>query len=178
MSVDFGNYTAEKEDGNRPVEFIFHRLKGAPGIMSRPATEANERYHSNSLKKINKITRAAQRKKLSRAEVNKNRKEDAATLAKFCITGWSKGHEPVDIEGDEVPFSEENAREFLLAIPGTDFDDYRRWVIDVDNFREDAEDEDEDEDEDDEEEPTMGESQTSTASSSNGVSDASVTDTP
>ena len=162
---DFSNYAALAEDAQRPREFVFEHIGGRPSILTLPATTANKRYNAARLKTINKRTkggRAAGR--ISPSSIEAARAEDADMISKFCATGW--GVPPVDATtGQPVPFSPDNCREFLLAIPYWMMDEFRAWVSEPLNFTDD----------DCDEADQPGESPACSPSASDGNSDSSAT---
>lgn len=148
--ADFSNYSGLREDGTAAKPFTFEELQGNPTILSRPATSANSRYNNARLKAIGKRTGGGRKKlRVSAATVEAARREDADMLSKFCAVSWDPA--PVDASGEPVPFSADNCKAFLLAIPDWMFDEYRAWVSDPLSFVEDGG-EDDDGDEADEEE--------------------------
>lgn len=137
--VDFSNYSALREDGTVAKAYPFDALKGAPGVMSRPATTANQRYNSARLKALGKRTAGGRKKlRVTSQTIEAARREDAEMLAKYCAVSWT--NPPLDASGQPVPFSAEACQEFFLAIPDWMFDEYRNWVADPLNFVDEGED--------------------------------------
>ena len=105
-----------------------------PGIEMRQANENNPRYFNNLMEVIRRGS-ARRRPKITAQLVKQNRKTDRRLLAEYCAVSWTG---MTNAKGEEVPFSIENCKEFLLALSDENFDIFRDEVADPASFREES----------------------------------------
>ena len=102
-----------------------------PFLMVKPATEANKPFAKSQLARSNKRIKIASARGVSLEALEANRADDRDLYPKHIITGWGN---VFDNEGGEVPFTGENCKEFLEALPGWIFDSLRSFCATPSNF--------------------------------------------
>lgn len=135
----FGNYTKAKVDGNKAVKFVFSGLEGRPTLFVRPASEVNQDFHNDNMKKSKRIVRRMSRNGTIDPEMVKDNREKSYKLyAKHVVTRWENVVEEDGAGGTKpVKFSKKDCEEFLRSIPIDMFDDLREFCVTMDNFRDD-----------------------------------------
>ena len=124
----------ELEVKDKTAEFPLTALRGCPKLIVRPATESNPSYFNEVLRRYSKMIRKVSQKKeitVTTDDLARNRNEDRNLFPKYVITDWK---DVVDSKGNNVPFSEENCREFLKALPDWIFDSIGIFCRDNSNF--------------------------------------------
>lgn len=116
---DFANYAAQKIQAHKTERFTFYDLEGTPTIEGKPATKHNLEYAAAAKRMTPKLKRIQR-------EGSSNSDERAIELlaelfAEHVIVDWPTP--PIDKSGKVVPFTPENCRDFLVAIPDYMFDD-------------------------------------------------------
>ena len=123
-------------EGTELVEvqpYDFDDLKTQPTGFFKPAMEQNKKYAAALLKLSNRRAKRNRGKRgTTPADLARHRAENIFLVSKYCITGWENMK---DIKGGEIEFSEENAREFLTALPHYMFDELYNWLQNPVNFR-------------------------------------------
>lgn len=109
----------------KEAKYVIHQLANEPYLMMKPATEANKPYFNEVLRRSKKNMRAVQAGSFSIAMMDENRAQDRKLYPKLIITGWGNVQ---DSEGILVPYSEENCKGFLEALPDWIFDDIRAFA--------------------------------------------------
>lgn len=134
MAIDFSNLGGLAVDENIEQAFTFRNvfLTDKPvRVTSRPASvDYNAAYRNEIIRRAAERTTAL--KKDDPALLDIARDNDKVLMSETCVTGWS---EVVDAKGKAVEFSPGAALEFFRALPPDIFDDYRAWVVNVENFR-------------------------------------------
>lgn len=116
----------------QPVDYALGQIGGEAVLEVLPATERNKPYHSAFLKK----NAATMRRGTVDGEAAKRaRTVDRKLYPAFVIKGW-RGI--LDKDGSEVPFSADNAAEFVRQLPDWIFDEIRAFCSQARNFVEDA----------------------------------------
>lgn len=124
----------ELEIKDKTVEFPLTHLRNCPKLIVKPATESNAPYFNEVLRRSTKtIRKVSQGKSISITtdDLAKNREEDRRLFPKYIITDWEG---VTDSKGNQVPFSEENCREFLKALPDWIFDQIGIFCRNNSNF--------------------------------------------
>lgn len=127
--VDFSNLKAYE-----PTDMVAYRLtqlQGSCSLNLRPATEANPKYFAAFMKRNAQYAKSNRRVTVTQALINDTRDSDKDLFATHVIVGWSG---ITDINGETVPFTPQNVRQFLDAIPDWIFDDIRAFASDPSNF--------------------------------------------
>jgi hypothetical protein len=106
------------------------------------AGEGNKPYWNEVLRKVASAP-ATGKVKLNDETTRRNRITDAEVFAEHCIVGWDEdasdpAQNPLkDAQGNVVPYSKDEARDFLLAlaehVPYA-FDELRNWLANPRNF--------------------------------------------
>ena len=112
----------------KTVDYTLHQVVGGPTLKLAHAGETNKPYFNDAIRR-NKKNKGAL--KLSAVALKKQRDEDREVFAKFVVKGWTG---VLDVEGQEVPFSPEEAYEYLCALPDELFDEVRLFAREYDNF--------------------------------------------
>jgi len=133
--VDFSNIAAYEQNAD-PRPFVIVQIdngeQGSPVLMVRPATEANEAYYNDWLRRIaERRTSGKRAKEASKDLTRASREEDRELIGLHCLTGWSN---VLDVNGKQVEFTPENGMAFLKALPDWIFDDLRTWAMNPASF--------------------------------------------
>ncbi len=113
-------------------DFTLFDLIGEPVLQVKVAAEQNKPYFNAQLKRTQELHRMSNKgKNINAATVDKLRSIDRELLPKHVIVGWSG---VIDTNGDDAPFTPENAAEFCEALPMTTFDELRSFCGDASNF--------------------------------------------
>jgi len=119
-------------DNSSTAEFIFSRIMGTPVLTVRPAHRVNRDFLNEMLSASKEVARRIGKLEHEDTDFDKVRENDADVFARCIVTGWRN---VVDSDGNEVEFTRDNCREFLLAIPEDMFDNLRTFCLTIDNFR-------------------------------------------
>lgn len=123
-TAKFTLYTIQMPDDTNPV------------LIGRYAGEANKPYYNAVLREQAKGVAAKQAAlkagAISAEMLAEGRELDRELFPKFVLTGWEN---VLDSEGKLVPFNEQNAADFLAALPNEDVDDVRNFFGTRTNFR-------------------------------------------
>jgi len=117
------------------ADFVFYEIEGHPSLTCLPATSINRSFFNAVLKRRKELARKLRGRKNevpTEAEMAAVRKQDAELFVQYIVTGWS---DVIDVDGNEVEFSQEECQEFLMAIPQDMFEDLRNFCLDISNFR-------------------------------------------
>lgn len=131
--------------GSLVVEFPFFQIEGRPVLKVRHAGRTNAPY-ANALDKLNAKSGAMRRLsqgKLDRRTIDAAREDSRDLFSRFVIVGWEN---VVDTSGTPAPFTPENCRAWLAALPDYLFEELLRFCADQQNFLPDAPTEEEVED--------------------------------
>jgi hypothetical protein len=140
--VDFSHLKALEITRETTRQYIFDELEGEPGFVVSPATDDNEDFfqarvefslsqEDDSPDQPRKQTGKPTPEEI-RKEIDQARETDRKLITKACIRDWAKA--PKDKDGNDVPFTPENAYEFLCALPNYMVDPFRRFCVNVRNF--------------------------------------------
>lgn len=119
----------------KTTTYEFVELEGRPKLTVKSATEANKLFYNQVLKRMKRNSRTMQAGQANAELLAANRDEDRELFPKYVITGWSN---VVNDEGTEVPFNEQNCKEFLDALPDWLFDGLREFCSSPANFIEEG----------------------------------------
>lgn len=117
------------------VDYELFQIEGEPVLEVAPATEANKPYFNAVLRRSRKNVRAINAGSISPGMIASNRAEDRLLYAAHIVKGWRNVQ---DAEGKEAPFTSENVRDFLEALPNWIFDDLRTYCGNPANYLEDG----------------------------------------
>ena len=121
---------------NETTELKLYAIEGEPVITVAPATQANSQYFNAILRQSGKQVRELKAgAPISTATLDKNRDQDRALFPKYVVKGWDG---VMDAEGAVVPFTEDNVRDFLEALPDWLMDEIRNFASETRNFLEDV----------------------------------------
>jgi hypothetical protein len=126
--ADFSHFKAFAVTSELRAEYSFNAIEVSgkiPVLEIAPATEANKPYFNALLKRGIKYARQVQAGKVSTQALEDNRENDRELYPLYVVKGWQ---DVLDAKGKEVPFTQENVREFLSAIPAWAFDDLRNFA--------------------------------------------------
>lgn len=121
-----------KVDRGRVAHYTIYQLEGEPVLELAPAGEVNKAYFNDALRRLKKRQAQIKATGISAELVKANREEEYDLFARHIVRGWSN---VLDVNGDEVPYDESNARAFLKALPTDLFDAIRDFAADLSNFR-------------------------------------------
>ena len=130
--TDFSRFKKTTTDSAR---FTFYDLEGEPWVTVKPASAANKPY-------LNSLLKGQRRRRRATADAFiRNRRQDIGLYAQHVVTAWGN---VTDNAGTEVPFSVDNCKDFLAAIPDWLLDELRDFATDPESFT--GEDDDGDDD--------------------------------
>ena len=131
--TDFSNLARQKVSSNDTVTYELYGIDMPDASLTvAPATRANKGFNSASLLKALPMQRRAGGK-MTPDLVDAHRNDLIPIYANHVIKGWTK---VVDANGNEVPFSKENALAFLQALPEQEMDNLVEFCSNEANFRE------------------------------------------
>ena len=121
---EFFSLEYELEDGSTMV----------PWMEVHPVGEINRPYINAVLAQQARNRRRLTKGKIDARMLEENREQDRELYPKFVMTGnWGGWLD--DETGEEVPYSEEAARELLTQLPIDEFDELRAFCNELHNFR-------------------------------------------
>lgn len=106
--------------------------EGPPRLLVAPATEANKPYYNALLRRQQRNATVTRLGRVTAAVLEANRDDDRELFALHVVRNWERVTEdpaPGETEPKPVPFSVENCREFLRALPNWLFDDLRMFAM-------------------------------------------------
>lgn len=138
--ADFGFVRQQAVSDGATARFTLYGIQMPTGdnpvLVGRYAGEANRPYYNALLKRQAKRVQATQAALRANAVTPEmialNRDDDRELFPRFVLTGWEN---VCDAKGKPVAFSEENARDFLEALPNEDFDEVRGFFSNRSQFR-------------------------------------------
>lgn len=142
--VDFSNIAKQAKPQETRL-YIFDSLVGEPSLVCRPAHDENAAFFDERIRlaaeRAEKVKNEPRRKSgdpivtpdIIRKSIEEDRDYDRRIIAKVCIADWGPSP-PVDAKGKPVPFTEDNARAFLEALPNYIIDPFRNWIANIFNF--------------------------------------------
>lgn len=125
--ADFSHLKELDVAADKTAEFTLHQITvngRTPVLVVAPATEANKPYFNALLKRAGKAARQMKAGNISADLLEKNRDEDKELYPRYVLKGW---RDMVDAGGAEVPFSAEEASNFVEALPNWLFDELRNF---------------------------------------------------
>jgi hypothetical protein len=117
------------------VDYTFYQIEGEPTLKVAPATEANKPYFNAILRRGRKNVRALNAGAITTGMIASNREEDRALYGTHIVKGWTSVK---DAEEKDAPFTPDNVRGFLAALPNWIFDDLRTFCGNAANFLEEG----------------------------------------
>ena len=101
-------------------------------IAVKPATEANAPYYNNLLRRAAaRARRAARTDKITVEDAAANRSDDRDLYPRYILVNWEYVY---DTEGNLVPFTADNCREFCAKLPDWLFDRIRNIATTPERF--------------------------------------------
>jgi hypothetical protein len=144
--VDFSNIKAQDVSPETTREYEFDTLIGEPSVVLAPAHDSNPAFLDERLRLATERAAALAdqpRRKANpggvldpetiKRNIAEDRDYDRRILASSCIRSWGRSA-PIDAQGQEVPFSPENALAFLEALPDYVLDPFRAYASNIFNF--------------------------------------------
>lgn len=128
--TDFGHLKKYDVSENKAV-YSLYQIAGDVKLHVLHAGETNVPYFNEVLRRQAKNARIVSAGRLNQQFLAANRNEDRELFAKHILVGWEN---VCDTSGTEVPFSCENARDFLNALPDWIFDEVRTFAANATNF--------------------------------------------
>lgn len=113
------------------VPYTIHEIVGSPTLFVVPATEANKPYFARVLKRTKSTLRRIRSRGVSEQDLIERREQDRELFPKFVVRDW-RG--VTDSSGTEVPFTVENCRAFLDALPNWILDNLSNFAGEPSNF--------------------------------------------
>lgn len=129
--ADFTNLKSLEVHAEKRVDYTLFQIAGEPVLELAPATEANKPYHNALLRRSRRNQRRIQAGAIDAALMAENREDDRSLYAEFIIKGWRR---MLDAQGKPVPFTLENVKDFLNALPNWLFDEVRLFASNSQNF--------------------------------------------
>lgn len=121
-----------REIADRTIWLAVPQVTEGARLLLRPATDANLAYQNGLLKvAAGRVRRIASARAAQKYDADQSREDDRQLYAEFIIADW-EGIE--DSEGNLVPFSREEAAEFLQQLPAWIFDRIRIFAMVAENF--------------------------------------------
>lgn len=132
----FSKMTAQSIDPNARRWYVFDTI--VPVVGDKPirveavhAGEANATYRNDAVRRANEqIARASN--KLTVAQLDLLRDQDADIFARCIVTGWDAVYFD---DGTAPEATADNVAAWLRAIPKELFDRFRVWAKEAENFR-------------------------------------------
>ena len=125
----------KKKEPKATVPYVLEHLEGEPTLMVAPAFGANKDYFNALLRRRRKgpakLTPKKLSQKLEEQTIEDIRNDDKVLYPRHIIKDWDN---VTDNDGNEVPFSVEEAEEFLQALPDWIFDEIRVFCVQPQNF--------------------------------------------
>lgn len=117
------------------AQYLLDAVPGSPVLTVKHAGESNKGWYNAVGKQAFVKARGAGGKKLrwDPTFMAEQRELERGLYAKHVIVGWSPN--PIDDEGNDVPFSPDVCQDLMDALPDDMFDDLRAFCQDPDNFR-------------------------------------------
>lgn len=131
--TDFSHFAKAGPTVDATRDFALYDLDTdpVPYLTVRPATDVNKPYANDLLRRAAKEIPRNAGQRVDVATLETGRDIERESYAEHVVVGW-KGVK--DANGDEVPFSVDNCREFLRQIPSFIFDSLRNFCAEPRNF--------------------------------------------
>lgn len=97
-----------------------------PILIVRPAWDINTDYANARIKVSKGRARSTAKKGVMAGDIRRIRTEDRPLYADHVVVGWKEGT-VLDNKGKPVEFTQDDATDFLKAIPDNDFDELREF---------------------------------------------------
>ena len=110
------------------IDFYNHKT---PELHVLPATSKNPPYFNAILKRQARKLRQVQTGNIDVEFLKANREENKQLYPVFIIKNWSN---VFDAQGEEVPFSEENCKDFIANLDDWIFDNLSAFCENSQNF--------------------------------------------
>lgn len=116
------------------AELKLEYIKGSPVLVLAQAGQANVPYFNAVARMTSKQFRGTRGARVDASILNQQREQDRELFPRYVMRGWSG---VVDADGNEVLFSQDNAADFLQALPDWLVDEIRNFASEPANFLED-----------------------------------------
>lgn len=125
---EFDAYATEVKGDDGTITYT------TPWIEVHPVGEVNKPYMNAVLSTQSKNRRKVTKGRMTVAMMEENREEDRKLYPQYVFSGkWGGWLD--DKTGEEVPYSEEKAKELLKQMDFDEFDELRGFCNQMDNFR-------------------------------------------
>lgn len=111
----YGVPALDPEDGSEPLYAT---------LICRPAWDINTDYANARIKVSKPRSKTMQKQGVKAQDMRAIRLEDKPLYAEHVVVGWKN---VFDGNQQEVPFTKEDCKEFLAAIPDQEFDEIREF---------------------------------------------------
>lgn len=129
--VGFTNIAKKAIDPNRSVQVTLDELDQDPPVVLAcgPAQDLNPEYMAEMLEAQNLLSKRSARGAgtVTMTDIRRARETDIDRFSRLVVKDWPGA--PKDDEGNFVPFSVDNCREFLTALPPYIFDRVRALCV-------------------------------------------------
>lgn len=132
--VDFSNLKRQQVSAQSTAKFELFDIEGMEGaaLIVVPATRTNKPYQAKVVKIMAPHNRRLASGKVSADFINSFRDTQKDLYAEHVVKGWENIH---DAQGNAAPFTKENCKSFLEALPSHLFDQLVGFCEDDSNFR-------------------------------------------
>ena len=129
--TDFSHLKKLEITGNRTARFTIYQLEDRPTLILASATEDNKPFFNSLLKRSRRTSQQIRAGGVNPAVVKENREEDKGLYPLHVVKGWESVN---DTKGKAVPFTTDNVKAFLEALPDWIFDEVRVFAGNPNNF--------------------------------------------
>lgn len=131
--------------GDTRAEYTLYQLDDQPTLVVAPATTENREYSQAALRRNRKALRPVTRGgDITMDMVDANMEIERDLYGQHIVKGWRDMRTPGK-DKKEIPFTRENAVEFIHALPAWIFQELRAFCSDPRSFLDDGEGVDEEE---------------------------------
>ena len=129
--TNFGQLKKLDVDVDSRSKFTLFMVEGDPILILRPATQANKAYFNRVLKSSRKFAGAVAAGAISVELLKEARELNRELYPLEVIVGWER---VVDANNKVVPFTPEDCKDFVAALPGWIFDEICMHAAQAGNF--------------------------------------------
>lgn len=127
--ADFGHLKA-LQISETLAEYRLVQIEGAPSLFVAFAGETNKPYLNAVLRSLRGRS-AVSARTMTPAQLDATRDQDREEYSRHIVKRWER---VVDAQGQEVRLSQQEALQFLQALPNWLFDDLRSFCANPANF--------------------------------------------
>lgn len=103
----------------------------SPVLIGKHAGDSNKPYLNANLKLVSRNSKRLMQGRINAAVVEEQRQDDRVLFPEHVIIGWEN---VFNDNNESVPFTLENCRDFLNALPDYIFDEVRGFFTNPENF--------------------------------------------